>query len=317
MDHKRFLLAKKTHLHAEGVSLRNPIYQKAVLHHTQEQISEDTNGKNDRTTALFPQQSKKIRAIIKSKSKGIIAGLEELSLFFDKVSEVRVKFFKKDGEEVKKNEPILELHGTAMQILTLERTVLNLLQRMSGIATLTNSLKKKIPAHVLLTPTRKTLWGLLDKKACVVGGGGTHRLNLDDAILIKDTHIDLLDHNWKGILEQLLNTEDPGRFIEIEVEKESEAFEIASQYAHTSTQSRLALKVPWVIMFDNMSPLQIKKTLSILQKRKLSTNLLFEASGGINTKNMAAYGKSGVDIISMGALTHSASALDFSLKILS
>ena len=191
---------------------------------------------------------------------------------------------------IEKGDAIIKLVGGIKTILKLERTILNILQRMSGIATQTAHLVKLCP-HVLICPTRKTQWGLLDKKAVTVGGGGTHRLGLYDWILIKDNHLKISNFEFR-----ILN-----KFWEIEVKNEKEL------------KKAIALK-PDVIMFDNFKPNQIKKLIKILHEKH--PQIIFEASGGINEETIKNYSQTGVDVISLGALTHSTKALDISLDII-
>ena len=185
----------------------------------------------------------------------------------------------------------MQIKGKIKDILKLERTILNILQRMSGIATTTNNIiNKNKKSQALIVPTRKTQWGLLDKRAVSLGGGGTHRLGLYDWILIKDNHIKISNFKF-----QISN------FFEIEVKNEKEL--------------KLALTTkPDAIMLDNFSAKKIKQILKKYQKKLQKT--IIEASGGINEKNISKYYNSNVDIISLGSLTHSVKSLDISLKII-
>lgn len=243
------------------------------------------------------------------KQDGVLAGIQEMMDFLNQFKNLTIKLNKKDGDNIKNGEIFATMVGNAKDILKIERTVLNLLQRMSGIATLTREFAKKAPG-VLITSTRKTFLGPLDKHACVIGGAGTHRLNLSDAVLIKDNHLSLLKNDLNFIFKKLERTKAAGRFIEIEVGNPEQALRVVEIYNKT----KFPANVPFVLMLDNMQPLAIKQ--SIVRLKKYSKKkIYFEASGGINLKNVRAYAKSGVDIISVGALTHSAPALDISLKI--
>ena len=239
------------------------------------------------------------------RESGVLAGISEAK-YLARENQCVLQSFKKDGESVSSGDVVGYLKGSAGNVLKLERTVLNLIQRMSGIATETNEFVKLVSGRVLVVPTRKTVWGLLDKKACVLGGGGTHRLNLSDAILVKDTHIDLENGNLYEIFRRLTKTKDRGRFIEVEVSSMKEAIEAAQMYVKYLANT----KIPFYLMLDNMSPAQIRNVI-----RRVSKKIYFEASGGINKRNVVAYSNTGVDVISIGRLTNSAQALDFSLKI--
>jgi nicotinate-nucleotide pyrophosphorylase (carboxylating) len=177
---------------------------------------------------------------------------------------------------------------------------------MSGIATKTHELVRMTGGKVLICSTRKTLWGLLDKKAVTVGGGGTHRLGLYDWMLVKDNHLEISDFSLRPELRPRgFQISD---FYEIEVKNEKEL------------KKALLLK-PGAIMLDNFKSKNIKQILSAKGGpasgwKKHYPNIIIEASGMINEHNIRQYAKSGVDVISIGALTHSAKALDISLDIL-
>ena len=294
-----------------------PSYAKNLIN---EKIKEDID-KGDITTNSLIDENKEIKAHIIAREDGIVAGIEEISLILKE----EVTVIKKDGSEVKNGDIILEINGNARKILAYERTILNILQRMSGIATLTYNTQKL--ADCFIAGTRKTL-SLLDKKAVSVGQGLTHRLNLNDLILIKDNHLKILGNNIGEALELAVkNTEI--KDIEIEVKNEEEALEAAE------TITKLKSEKLFAIMFDNMTPMEIKSTITKINnilknnttiiKNSINNNLknnnetekiiLVEASGGINKNNIEEYSKTGVDIISLGFLTHSAKALDLSLEI--
>ena len=195
----------------------------------------------------------------------------------------------------------MTITGEARKILTCERTALNLLTRMSGIATQTNNLVKKIPnKKTKLYATRKTAPGLriFDKEAVEIGGGKKHRLRLDEMVMIKDNHIAVGDS-----LESLIKKAKKRHHkFEVEVENTKDAVLAAKEGAT-------------IIMLDNFSPNQIKKTIQVLKNQKLRDKVLIEASGGINSKNISKYGNTGVDIISVGSITNSVKGIDMSLEI--
>jgi len=259
-------------------------------------LAEDI-GKGDITSALLTK--KKISAKIISREKGIIAGSKYAKEIF-KLKGCEVKILIKDGSKIKPNQTIMKITGNASKILTCERTALNIITRMSGIATQTNQLVKKIPNKTKLYATRKTAPGLryFDKEAVETGGGKKHRLRLDEMVMIKDNHIAV----EKSLLSLIKKTKKKYKRFEEEVENTQDAV-LAAQEGAT------------IIMLDNFSPIQIIKTIKILKNKKLRKKVLLEASGGINSKNISKYGKTGVDIISIGSITNSVKGIDVSLEI--
>ncbi len=327
-----------THSKPDALTISSKKYRQEIVRFFLNMLEADLGEAGDITTKFLEIEMKPTEAVIRSKSNGLIAGVDELeyffgtgwsnfTLFFSK--KIKVEFYKKDGQKVRKNEILMRLSGTTGDILKVERTILNFLQRMSGIATATDLLLQKVGNKIIISSTRKTVWGLLDKKACVVGGGDSHRLGLYDAILIKDTHLKIYKKDFMKIFEILaknlkksfqnkknLDQTAPYKpdFIEIEVENGSDAVEVAK--AHESYfKDRFLRSIPFWIMLDNMSSLEISKIVKIIKKRFSKTKISFEASGGINFDNINAYAKTGVDLVSIGAITHSVKALDFSLKI--
>jgi nicotinate-nucleotide pyrophosphorylase (carboxylating) len=327
---KRLALIKSTHSRAEALSLSNPAYWNSVRDLLNGMLSEDL-GSGDITTDLFiGADDRKISAKIISKCSAVVAGMDEIKKFFSEKGGIFkgmivFKSLKNDSDNVKKGDIIAEIKGSAFDILKAERVILNFLQRMSGIATLTAQYKKLVPNNVLIVPTRKSLWGMVDKKACIAGGGGTHRINLSDAILIKDNHIALVGGDFAGIFNRLGKTAKKGRFIEIEVQSPAEAFEVIELYKKTINAVCKTMTAgkkdagdktnqPLFIMFDNFSARKIKETIKKISADPIYDKIFFEASGGITLKNIKEYGETGVDIISVGALTHSAPAADFSMR---
>lgn len=259
-------------------------------------LAEDI-GKGDITSALLAK--KKITVKIISREKAIVAGVIHAKEIF-KIKGCSAKILKKDGSKVIPNGTIMTITGDAAKILMCERTALNLLTRMSGIATQTNFLVKKIPSKTKLYATRKTAPGLryFDKEAVEIGGGKKHRLRLDEMVMIKDNHIAI-----HGSLEELITkAKRKHKKFEVEVENISDVTLAAKNGAR-------------IIMLDNFTPSQIKKAIQTLKNQKLRSKVLLEASGGINSKNITAYGKTGVDIISVGSITNSVKGIDMSLEI--
>ena len=262
-------------------------------------LSEDIQ-RGDITSALLSNQ--KIKAKIISREQGVVAGVVfARNIFQLKGSTVRI--LTKDGSRLKQNQTVLQVSGNAKTILSCERTVLNLLSRMSGIATQTNYLVsqiKKYSKKTNLYSTRKTAPDLryFDKEAVIIGGGRKHRMALDGMIMIKDNHL-LLSNSMEDIIKKARKKR---RQVEVEVENQMDAV-LAAKYGAT------------IVMLDNFSPAQIKKTITALQKEKLRNKVKLEASGGINSKNIGAYAKTGVDMISVGSITNSVKGLDLSLEV--
>ena len=262
-------------------------------------ISEDIQG-GDITSVLLPK--KKIKAKIISRQEGVLAGVKFAGDIF-RLKGCNVKIIKKDGAKLKSNQIILQISGNAGTVLSCERTALNLLSRMSGIATQTNFLVskiRKINKKTKLYSTRKTAPGLrfFDKEAIMIGGGHKHRMSLNDMVMIKDNHL-LVTNSMEGIIK---NARKRHKHVEVEVENQRDAILAASSGAT-------------IVMLDNFSPVQIKKTITTLQKKKLRNKVKLEASGGINSKNISAYAKTGVDMISVGSITNSVKGLDLSLEV--
>lgn len=270
---------------------------------------------NDITSKIINGKYKDSKANIIAKQTGIVAGIEEVVFLIKKRTNLNIKIFIKDGIPIKEKDLLIELFGNPLEILKFERTVLNILQRMSGIATYTNFLIKKNSLKTSLASTRKTLWGLLDKKAIFIGAGLTHRLSLSDEILIKDNHIDIMAKNLqltrleslKKILTIIKNSQIKRPF-EIEVETEKEAHFLNNFY------QKINVSAPLIIMLDNFKPKIAFRTIKTIKQQKNITPVIFELSGGINENNIKDYDQANADVLSLGFLTHSSKALDISLK---
>ena len=267
-------------------------------------ISNDLGFEDITTRALIPK-GMQVNGKIISNEEGTVAGVYLASEIFTEFG-VETKIMKNDGENVQEGQIIMEISGDPHDILSLERTVLNLMMRMSGIATLTAKMVKmvkKANPNVILAGTRKTTPGLqfFEKDAIRAGGGDTHRYRLDDGILIKDNHLALVG----DVAEAVSRARKYASFtkkIEIEVETIEETLQAAKAGAD-------------IIMLDNMSPDEVKNVLSVLDKENLHNNILIEVSGGINSENIVPFAKTGVDVISTGYMTHSARSLDLSLEL--
>ncbi len=306
--------------HGQLLSMERPEYREWVLTFLTLQFLEDKRKGDITVHALFPDRDARMKAEIVAKENGILAGLEELSAFCE-AEEIGMISETRDGNRVKKGEVVATLSGPIGKLLETERMGLDLLGRMSGIATLTHELSEKVKKNssVALAATRKTLWGLLDKKAVYLGGGLTHRLGLWQAILVKDNHLIAL-HNLHGgdaISESIkLSTQHPSSEETRVVEVEVESFE-AARSAIQCFQECAVPSAVFGLLLDNFSPSLIDKTVAFLTEQKLRDKILLEASGGINRENLTDYANTQVDLISLGSLTHSAPHLDFSERVMS
>lgn len=315
-------LREFTHNAKGFLKISNAAYKQWVFRYTFLELEKDLTPFGDITTQALFKENFPVSAKIITRESGILAGLEEIKYFLmeaDGSFKPRLKqeikmdsgFF--DGAEITENDTVLKLRGGIQDILAVERTILNLLMRMSGVATLTKKFIDLIENFdVLITPTRKTLWGLLDKKAVTLGGGGTHRLNLSDAILVKDTHLDPINRDFSSAMENLFNLNIDTRFIEFEVDNYSEALNLLRLF---DEYIKKGFKFIGAILLDNMDPEIIGKLISVVKQREIYDKILFEASGGINETNIRKYAETGVDIISMGCLTNAARSLDMSMKL--
>lgn len=297
------------------LTVKNKTYAETCLQLFDFQIKNDLV-ENDVTSKIIDGKYKDLKAQIISKQLGIVAGLEEILYLIDKRTHLKIKSSIKDGTVIKEKKILMELFGSPLEILRYERTILNFLQRMSGVATATNSLILKNNLKTPLAATRKTLWGLLDKKAVFIGSGLTHRLSLSDEILIKDNHIDLQarklvvsrEESLKNILD-LIKKNDVKKPFEIEVETENEAYFLCNNYQKQN------ISAPLIIMLDNFKPSDANKTIGTIRRQKNNLKIFFELSGGINETNISDFDQVGADVISLGSLTHSPKALDISLLL--
>jgi len=263
-------------------------------------LKEDLGEEGDITSdALFSNEEVKAKIICKNNC--IIAGLDELKIVFEKTGAI-TKTMVKDGDYIKKDTVVAEIHGLIRSILKGERLALNIIGRMSSIATETNKIVKicrKINPNIQIAATRKTTPGFrkFEKKAVAIGGGISHRFGLFDAVMIKDNHIKAfgsVEEAVKKIKENVKN-----KIVEVEVENQNDAITVAKMNID-------------VIMLDNFKP----KTAKILseQIREINPNVLIEISGGITPDNISGY-VSFADRISLGYLTHSVKNIDFSLEM--
>jgi len=274
----------------------------------------DDVGAGDITSEALLAKNKPRTAFLKAKQSGVIGGIEEVRWFLRK-HRLDVKVCIKDGEEALQEETILEVQGGQKDILATERISLNILQRMSGVATETKRLTDLLKGYnTRIAATRKTPLRYLDKKAVFLGGGLTHRFGLWDSILIKDNHLEILkSEGVKNYIETALAKAsafaDKVGFIEIETTSREEAVRAARKF------KALRLKKPCIIMLDNFMPTAIEGTIETLRKDALYESVLLEASGEITPQNIREYAGTGIDVVSLGYLTHSARVLDMSLEM--
>jgi nicotinate-nucleotide pyrophosphorylase (carboxylating) len=279
------------------LTLKNPDFVKEIERFVVGAYESDV-GHGDCTTEILANRHENVEAVIVAKEAGIFCGEPVIRSFVQAVApKVRVVFNVKEGKIFKKGQKVMILGGDAAAVLKLERTLLNVLSRLCGIATTTSRLAR-VAAPCRIAATRKTLYGLLDKYAVAVGGGLTHRLHLGDAPLFKENHWALLSSKNPALFSK-------SPFITIEVENSTQAHSFLK-----ALPSRLPC--PIFVMLDNFSVAQLKTFLKGIKPR---SELYFEASGGITEKNLKSYAKTGVDVLSLGALTHSVRGVDFSLLL--
>ncbi|WP_303235317.1 carboxylating nicotinate-nucleotide diphosphorylase [Methanosphaera cuniculi] len=265
----------------------------------------DDIGFEDITTNSLIDDNKWAQAEIICKEDGILAGIEIAHYIIDYFN-LSISSSYMDGDEVHKGDVILEYEGSAKDILMTERTILNYLMHLSGIATLVHQTVQrvhKINPNIKVAATRKTTPGLqkYEKKAVEIGGADSHRFKLDDCVLIKDNHIEIVG----GVIEALQKAQENVSFtkkIEIEVETLDDAIKAALFGAD-------------IIMLDNMTPTQISEVTEELKKRYVRDEVIIEASGGIRPDNIEEYAKLDIDVISSGFITNSATSLDMGLDI--
>lgn len=265
-------------------------------------LAED-EGFGDVTSDAVVEKGKEVSAYIVSKDEGILSGIDIIRDLFEEYG-VKVRFWIAEGSKISAGDILLSIKGDARTILLLERTALNLMMRMSGVASAADYYVNLVEDYdVRVAGTRKTspAIGKFDKHALKVGGADTHRFGLDDMVLIKDNHIAACGTP----LEALLKAKDNASFskkIEIEVETLDDAIQCVENGAD-------------IVMLDNMSPDEVREVIYELEELNIRQNSLIEVSGGITEETILDYANLGVDIISIGALTHSSRSLNFSLKI--
>jgi nicotinate-nucleotide pyrophosphorylase (carboxylating) len=265
-------------------------------------LAEDI-GREDITTQFFVPATLHSSARIVSGEKAVVAGSRTAAEVFRQVDpSIHTDILHLDGTEVSAGESVLEIRGLARSILKAERTALNFLQRLSGIATLTRQFVAAAEHdHVKILDTRKTTPGLrqLEKAAVVAGGGGNHRFGLYDMVLIKDNHI-ASSYGFSEFADRIRQIRKAHPNLRVELEAEN----------LEQVRNFVELEGVDVILLDNMTPVQMREAVA-LRKNQIK----FEASGGVNLTNIRRIAATGVDYISIGALTHSPRAIDFSLEM--
>ena len=275
-----------------------------IDHLIEEALREDIGSGDHSTLSCIPKEAKG-KALLKIKQDGILAGMEVAEIIFRKM-EKDCHFFpyKKDGDKMTNGEIAFEVSAHVHTILSCERLVLNCMQRMSGIATLTREYTAILEGyHTKILDTRKTTpnFRILEKEAVRIGGAVNHRFGLYDMIMLKDNHID-----YAGGIEQAVNRAhqyviSSGLPLKIEVETRT--------LADVRKVTQIGEGKVFRVMLDNFSPAQLKEALSLIDHRFET-----EASGGINLDSLRQYADTGVDYISVGGLIHQAKSLDLSLK---
>jgi nicotinate-nucleotide pyrophosphorylase (carboxylating) len=262
-------------------------------------------GSGDLTTNSIVPALARARGLIIAKQDCVLAGLGLLPFAFRALDpSIRTEYFFGDGQKVAKGQPVASVSGRARALLTGERVALNILQRLSGIATLTHKFVQAVRGtRARIYDTRKTTpgWRMLEKYAVRCGGGHNHRLGLFDAILIKDNHLAFA--GGVRVAVERARKETPGSpNLELEVS--------------TPDQLREALELRVShILLDNMTPRQVRRSVELIRKRHGGKGVIVECSGGISLRSVRSYAEAGADWISVGALTHSAPAVDISFEI--
>ena len=264
-------------------------------------LAEDIGGGDATTLATVPETAA-AQAVLRAREPMVVAGLAFAEAAFTELSTaVKTEPLVKDGQPVKENEILLKISGPARALLSAERVALNFVQRLSGIATLTAQFVEAVKGtHAQILDTRKTTpgWRRFEKYAVACGGGHNHRLGLDDMVLIKDNHLTALRGERPNAIAAAVQRARE-KFPKLKIEVEADTLEQVEQAADAWAD---------IILLDNMNPIQLR-----LAVQKVKGRMKTEASGGVKLANVQAIAKTGVDFISVGALTHSARAVDIGL----
>ncbi len=264
-------------------------------------LQEDIGAGDITTNSIITDDLQATAEIVCKSSFAVVCGLEEAAMIFD-ICGCKSELLIRDGLKVRKGKVVMRVRGCARAILKAERVALNIMMRMSGIATETRQMTD-IAKDVMVLATRKTAPGLryFDKKAVVAGGGGAHRMRLDDMVLIKDNHIALLGGAEKCIR---LVKKSVGSHIKVECEARNLKGAMTTISAGAD-----------IVMLDNFTPKQAATAIRQIAKMGLREKAKIEISGGVNAKNIKQYARAKPDFISLGYITHSPKAVDFSLEI--
>jgi nicotinate-nucleotide pyrophosphorylase (carboxylating) len=265
-------------------------------------LQEDVGAGDITSNNTIPRSFVAKAEIVCKSHSAIVCGLEEASILFD-ICGCKSQILVDDGSKVMKGMVVMTVSGDPRSILKAERTALNLIMRMSGIATETRRVSN-LARDVTILATRKTAPGLryFDKKAVVLGGGATHRMRLDEMVLVKDNHLALAGDVKKCVR---LAKKNVGSSIKVECEARNKEEALAAISAGSD-----------LVMLDNFTPKQAQDTIRQIAKIGLRRRVKIELSGGINKKNIKQYARAKPDFISLGYITHSIKAIDFSLEIM-
>ena len=293
------------------MNLKTKLSESALQDLIRNALKEDI-GSGDITTEFLVPKNEVIKAAIILKEKATVAGLEIARKVFKAVNkDIRFEAVSADGSQEKPGKIIAKIQGQAGSILSGERTALNFLSHLSGVATVTRSFVDEVkPYKAKIMDTRKTTPGLreLEKYAVALGGGHNHRMGLWDAVLVKDNHIAVLKAGARGI-----NIKDIARLVK---EKKPKGMKTDIEVRNLKEFQEVLEIPPDIIMLDNMDISQIKKAVAMRDAQPSRKNVKIEVSGGVHLGNVGAIAKTGVDMISIGALTHSAKAVDMSLEVI-
>jgi nicotinate-nucleotide pyrophosphorylase (carboxylating) len=264
-------------------------------------LQEDIGAGDITSNSIIPEALEARAEIVCKSDSAVVCGLEEAAMLFD-ICGCSGKALVRDGSTVKKGGTVMKVSGSARAILKAERVALNIIMRMSGIATETRRMVG-LAKGVTILATRKTAPGLryFDKKAVVAGGGGAHRMRLDDMVLIKDNHLVLAGDAEKCVR---LAKKNAGSSVKVECEGKSMKEALAAIAAGAD-----------IVMLDNFTPRQAAAAIRQIAKKGVRKKVKIEISGGVNAKNIRQYARAKPDFISLGCITHSPKAVDFSLEI--
>ncbi|MBZ5534586.1 MAG: carboxylating nicotinate-nucleotide diphosphorylase [Acidobacteriia bacterium] len=283
-----------------SIPLKSEVLRKLMIGFLREDV-----GSGDLTTNSIIPATARAHGLIIAKQDCVLAGLGLLPFAFKALDpSIRVEYFFGDGQKVAKGQPVASVNGRARTLLTGERVALNVLQRLSGIATLTHEFVQAVRGtRARIYDTRKTTpgWRMLEKYAVRCGGGHNHRLGLFDAILIKDNHLAFAG-GVRAAVERARKKTLGSPDLELEVSTLDQLREA------------LALRVSHILL-DNMTPRQVRRCVELIRKRPGGKRVIVECSGGISLRSVRSFAEAGADWISVGALTHSAPAVDISFEM--